>query len=66
MLERATVEAVLTTKQVAETLQISRRAVQWLIQQRRLKAVRIGRSYRVRQSALYAFFDAHETPIDLP
>jgi excisionase family DNA binding protein len=49
MLERATLEAeIFTTGEVAQLLKISRRAVQWLIHQRQLKAVRIGRAYRAR------------------
>jgi excisionase family DNA binding protein len=69
MLERATFgEEILTTGEVAQRLKISRRAVQWLIHQRRLKAVRIGRSYRVRPQHIEAFLSAHETadPIDHP
>jgi excisionase family DNA binding protein len=57
-------EVVLTTKEVAEHLKISRRSVQWLIKQRRLKAIRIGRAYRVRTSALQSFFEQHEIQPD--
>jgi excisionase family DNA binding protein len=67
MSERATFpEAVLTTQEVAQLLQISRRSVQWLIKQRRLKAIRIGRAYRVRASALHTFFAQHETGASEP
>jgi excisionase family DNA binding protein len=62
MPERATLEAeIFTTGEVAHLLKISRRAVQWLIHQRKLKAVRIGRSYRVRPQHIEAFLAAHET-----
>jgi excisionase family DNA binding protein len=54
-------ERILTTAEVAKHLQISRRAVQWLIHQRKLKAVRIGRAYRVRPQHIEAFLTAHET-----
>jgi excisionase family DNA binding protein len=52
---------IFTTAEVAKLLKISRRAVQWLIQQRKLKAVRIGNGYRVRQSAIDDFFEKYET-----
>jgi excisionase family DNA binding protein len=61
MLERATLEAeIFTTHEVAKLLKISRRNVQWLIHQRQLKAVRIGRAYRVRPQHIEAFLNAHE------
>jgi excisionase family DNA binding protein len=62
MSEGATLEAeIFTTYEVAKLLKISRRAVQWLIHQRKLKAVRIGRAYRVRPQHIEAFLSAHET-----
>jgi excisionase family DNA binding protein len=64
MLDRAIcVEEILTTREVAERLKISHRAVQWLIHQRKLQAIRIGRSYRVRPQHIEAFLTAHETPL---
>jgi excisionase family DNA binding protein len=61
MLERATLDAkIFTTHEVAKLLKISRRNVQWLIHQHQLKAVRIGRTYRVRPQHLEAFLAAHE------
>jgi excisionase family DNA binding protein len=62
MLDCATFgEEILTTAEVAQRLKISRRAVQWLIHQRQLKAMRIGRVYRVRPQHIEAFLSAHET-----
>jgi excisionase family DNA binding protein len=54
-------EAIYTTKELSELLKVSRRAVQWMIKQHRLKAVRIGNGYRVRQSAIDDFFEKYET-----
>jgi excisionase family DNA binding protein len=48
-------EEILTTGEVAQRLKISRRAVQWMIKQRKLQAVRIGRAYRVRPQHIEAF-----------
>jgi excisionase family DNA binding protein len=60
-------EAVLTTAEAAKLLKISRRHVQWLIKTRRMKACKIGRSYRVRGQHIKAFLDAHEViPEELP
>jgi excisionase family DNA binding protein len=53
-------DPIYTTKDLAEILQVSRRSVQWMIKHRRLKAVRIGNGYRVRQSAINEFFDTYE------
>jgi excisionase family DNA binding protein len=64
MPERATAsEDILTTGEVAQRLKISRRQVQWLIHQRKLQAVRIGRAYRVRPQHIEAFLTAHEIPL---
>jgi excisionase family DNA binding protein len=46
---------VYTTKEVAHILRTSQRMVQWLIQHQRLKATRIGQSYRVLETDLQAF-----------
>jgi len=61
MSERASYpEVILTTAEVARLLQMSQRHVQWLVKTKRLQAVRIGRSYRVRGRHLQAFLDEHE------
>jgi len=52
--------AIYTTKEVAAILKVSRRAVQWLIKQRRLKAIRLGNGYRVRQQAIDELFTQQE------
>jgi excisionase family DNA binding protein len=51
---------LLTRKDVARTLKVSDSTVRRLIQDGRLPAVRIGKSVRVRPSALSAFVEAHE------
>jgi excisionase family DNA binding protein len=62
MSDRATLEAeIFTTHEVAKLLKISQRAVQWMIKHHQLKAVRIGRTYRVRPQHIEAFLSAHET-----
>jgi excisionase family DNA binding protein len=52
--------AIYTTREVASMLKVSRRAVQWLIKSRRLKAVRLGNGYRVRQQSIDEFFTRQE------
>jgi excisionase family DNA binding protein len=67
MLDRAIFpEAILTTEEVANLLQISRRHVQWLIKTRALGSMKVGRSYRVRSRHLQAFLDAHELTHEEP
>jgi excisionase family DNA binding protein len=56
--------AIYTTKEVAAMLKVSRRAVQWLIKSRRLKAVRLGNGYRVRQQSIDEFFTRQEAASD--
>lgn len=53
--------AVLTVKEVAEALRLSRRTVNRLIAERRLASVLLGRSRRVRPEAVEQFLTANET-----
>lgn len=47
---------------VADLLKTSRRTIQRMIQARRLKAYKVGRSYRVLARDLEAFFTQQDPP----
>jgi excisionase family DNA binding protein len=56
--EASVVGVVYTTEEVAQLLKVSPRTVQYWIKQKRLRAVRIGREWRVEAHALREFMDA--------
>lgn len=51
-------EQLLTVNEVAELLRVSSMTVYRLVRRGELPAVRVGRNYRVRSSALDAYLDA--------
>ena len=55
-------EDLLTTAEVAKRLKLTRQTVQRLTKHRKLKALRIGRDWRIKRSALEAFLKAAEAP----
>lgn len=54
-------DAVYTVEQAAKILHLHPFTVLKLIKARRLKASRIGRVYRIRESAIEGFLDEHST-----
>ena len=52
---------VLTAEQVAKILQIHHLTVLKLIKQKKLKAAKVGRVYRIRESAIDDFLDKYST-----
>ena len=52
--------AILTVDDVAETLKIHRTYVARLIKQNKLKAIRIGKFYRIREDDFQAFLEESE------
>lgn len=51
----------MTAEQVAKTLQVHHFTVLKLIKQGKLKAVKLGRVYRIKPSAVDAFIDKYST-----
>jgi len=54
-------EKIYTTEQVAELLQIHPLTVLNYIKQGKLKGIKLGRIYRIRESALQRFLDQEST-----
>lgn len=54
-------EKIYTTEQVATLLQIHPLTVLKYIKMKKLKAIKLGRVYRIRESALQAFLDQEST-----
>ena len=52
---------ILTAEQVADLLQIHHLTVLKLIKQKKLKASKVGRVYRIRESAIEEFLDKFST-----
>jgi len=52
---------ILTAEQVADLLQIHHLTVLKLIKQKKLKASKVGRVYRIRESAIEDFMDKFST-----
>jgi len=50
-----------TAEQVATMLQVHHLTVLKLIKQKKLKAVKVGRVYRITEAALNAFLDNYST-----
>lgn len=63
-------EEILTAEQVAKLLQVHPFTVLKFIKQKKLKAMKLGRMYRIRQSDVDAFLDSltekDEKPTSLP
>lgn len=54
-------DPIITVEEAAKELQLHPFTVLKLIKAKRLKAVKIGRVYRIRESALEAFLDSAAT-----
>lgn len=54
-------EPLLTVAQVAATLQIREKLVRNHIKEKRLKAVKIGKYWRIKPEALHAFIEANSS-----
>ena len=52
---------ILTAEQVATILQVHHLTVLKLIKQKKLKAAKVGRVYRIRESAIDDFLDKYST-----
>ena len=52
---------ILTAEQVADILQVHHLTVLKLIKQKKLKATRLGRVYRIKESAIEEFLDKFST-----
>lgn len=52
---------LLTVAEVADTMRVSRMTVYRLIRSNELKAIKVGRNYRVRESDLKLYFDSSVT-----
>jgi excisionase family DNA binding protein len=52
---------IYTAEQVAKLLQVHHLTVLKLIKQKKLKAVRVGRVYRITESAINAFLENYST-----
>ena len=52
---------IYTAEQVAKLLQVHHLTVLKLIKQKKLKAVKVGRVYRISESALNAFLENYST-----
>ncbi len=50
-------DPVLTVRQVAEYLQLSRSKVYYMIQRRHIPFIRLGKNVRIRQSELIKWLD---------
>lgn len=53
-------ERVLTVSEVAEHLNLTEVAIRKFIREERLRASKIGRVWRIRESAIQEFLEAHE------
>ena len=51
----------MTTHEIAELLKVSEATVRNWIHEGELRAIRVGREFRVAAKDLEAFFEAHET-----
>lgn len=58
------VARLLTVADVASVMRISRMTVYRLIRRGQLRAVRVGRNYRVREEDLKAYLDSSTVPIE--
>lgn len=47
-----TIEKVYTTKEIAEMLKVSEQNIRIFIKQKKIKAIKIGKNYRVKESDL--------------
>lgn len=54
-------ERLLTAEQVAENLQVHHLTVLKLIKQKKLKAVKLGRVYRIKPQAVNEFLETYST-----
>ena len=61
----AYISALFTPTQVAEKLQINKNTVYRLIRNRKLPAIRIGRTYRVEPTELDGFLQARSTRVQV-
>ena len=55
---------LLTVAEVATALQVSRMTVYRLIRRGQLKAIRVGRNYRVREDDLNQYLESSSVPRD--
>jgi len=55
------VETIYTTEQVAEILQIHPLTILKYIKAGKMKGIKLGRVYRIRESALQAFLEQEST-----
>lgn len=56
--ESSGIARLLTVAEVATVMRVSRMTVYRLIRRGQLKAIRVGRNYRVRQDDLNAYFES--------
>ena len=56
-------DSVFTIPEVAKHLKLSRSKVYYLVQQRKIPHVRIGRNVRIKESDLYAWMEQNRVAV---